>query len=153
MGDADWNIVISNRRRQLCNTWKQEQAAKSYEGPKVRIEGAEGAFECFAGTKLIGANNALAHLGLVNGAFLDVLAVGEDEIRLRDEATGDELTLTPAQVARNTKLRHALTIFAVQGRSLPGTIAVHDAGSRYFDSRHLYVALSRATSGSLVSVQ
>ena len=60
--------------------------------------------------------------------------------------------MTPEQLGRHTRLRWALTIYGSQGRSLPGTIAVHDSHHPFFSLTHLYVALSRATDGANVSV-
>ena len=88
----------------------------------------------------------------VNGAFLLVTAVEDEKIRVRDEDTEEEADYTPAQVAKHTRLRWALTLCSVQGRSLAGTIAIHDTRSRYFDTTHLYVALSRATDAANVHI-
>jgi ATP-dependent exoDNAse (exonuclease V) alpha subunit len=128
----------------------QAAAARNHQGPKIRIKG-EVAFECFVGTKLIGCNSTLA--GIVNGAFLIVTAIHEGgRIRVRDEDIGAEFDYSPVQLAKHTRLRWALTVCSVQGRSLPGTIAIHDIGSRHFDATHLYVALSRATDGRRVHI-
>ena len=144
-----WNLVMSNFRRRKINERMQANAARRHTGTKVPIDG-EVSFDCFVGTKLIGCNGALQ--GIVNGAFLHVTAIEGDKIRLRDEDTAEEADYTPVQVARHTRLRWALTLCSVQGRSLAGTIALHDTQSRHFDARHLYVALSRATDGANVSI-
>ena len=107
-------------------------------------------FDCFVGTKLIGCNSALK--GIVNGAVLLVTAIDDDKITVRDEDLGEETDYTPTQLANHTRLRWALTLCSVQGRSLPGTIAIHDTHSRHFGARHLYVALSRATHGTNVHI-
>lgn len=145
---CNWNIVMSNYRRKQLNGEMQAAAAREHSGPKVRVQG-EVPFECFVGTKLIGCNSTLK--GIVNGAFLLVTAIGE-KIRVRDEDMGVESEYTPLQLAKHTKLRWALTLCSVQGRSLKGTIAIHDTGSVHFDKTHLYVALSRATDGSCVHI-
>ena len=106
--------------------------------------------DCFVGRKLIGCNSALQ--GIVNGAFLLVTAIQDDKIRVRDEDMGEEADFTAAQLAKHTRLRWALTLCSVQGRSLPGSIAIHNTRSRHFDARHLYVALSRATDGANVHI-
>ncbi len=56
------------------------------------------------------------------------------------------------QIAAHTRLRHALTLCSVQGRSLPSTVGIHDVSSRFFTETHFYVALSRATDGANVSI-
>ena len=60
--------------------------------------------------------------------------------------------MSAAQVAKHTRLRWALTLTSVQGRSLPGTIGIHDTNSKHFSAAHLYVALSRATDGANVTI-
>ena len=150
-GDADWNIVISHAKRKALNDRLQRRAAAAYEGDdKLWIEDAEVPFQCFPGTRLIGCNNS--HRKIVNGAFLTVLEVDENTIKLLNEDVGKELEVSPTQLAKHTRLRWALTLCSAQGRSLSGTIAVHDTSSRYFSTKHLYVALSRATNGGNVSV-
>ena len=91
--------------------------------------------------------------GIVNGAFLLVTRVSPEAVWLQDEDTsGEELEVSAAQVAKHTRLRWALTLTSVQGRSLPGTIGIHDTNSRHFSAAHLYVALSRATDGANVTI-
>ena len=143
------NLVMSNFRRRQINERMQANAARKHSGTKIPIDG-EVYFECFVGTKLIGCNGALP--GIVNGAFLLVTAIVGNTIRLRDEDTAEQLECTPAQLARHTRLRWALTLCAVQGRSLSGTIAIHDTRSRHFDAPYLYVGLSRATNGANVHI-
>jgi hypothetical protein len=69
-----------------------------------------------------------------------------------DGRPAEEFEASVEQLAKHTRLRWALTLCSVQGRSLQGTIAVHDVGSVHFSQTHLYVALSRATDGALVSI-
>jgi hypothetical protein len=147
--DCDWNIVMSNYRRKKINERMQMAAAREHQGTKIRVNG-EVPFECFVGTKLIGCNSTLR--GIVNGAFLSVMAIAGDKIRVRDEDADVELECTPVQLAKHTRLRWALTLCSVQGRSLKGTIAIHDTASVHFTRTHLYVALSRATDGACVHI-
>ena len=150
-GDCDWNIVMSHKKRRMLNERLQRKAAAAYEGEdKLWIEAPDASFHCFPGTKLIGCNNTFKKI--VNGSFLKVTSVSPETIGLLDEDTGAEFDVSPAQIAKHTRLSWALTLCSVQGRSLSGTIAVHDALSRYFTAVHLYVALSRATDGANVSV-
>lgn len=148
---CDWNIVLSHHKRKSINEQLQKTAAAKHKGPKIAING-EVPFQCFVGTKLIGCNSTLR--GIVNGAFLEVIAVQGDKIRLRDEDNpkAEEFEVSPAQLAKHTRLRWALTLCSVQGRSLTGTIGIHDWKSQHFDHTHLYVALSRATCGQNVQM-
>ncbi len=101
----------------------QHEAAAATEG-RVWIYG-ETPFGCFAGTRLIGCNCTLR--GIVIGAFLLVTRISPEAVWRQDEdTTGEELEVSAAQEAKNTRLRWALTLTSVQGRSLPGTIGIHD---------------------------
>ncbi len=88
----------------------------------------------------------------MNGAFLLVTRVSPDAVWLQDEDTGEELEVSAAQMAKHTRLRWALTLASVQGRSLPGTIGIHCTSSMHFSAAHLYVVLSRATDGANVTI-
>jgi hypothetical protein len=139
----DWNLNLSNHKRRRINSEMQHDAAAAATEDRVWIDG-ETPFWCFAGTRLIGCNRALR--GIVNGAFLLVTRVSPETVWLQDEDTsGEGLEVSAAQVAKHTRLRWALTL--TSGRSLPGTIGIHDTSSRHFSAAHLYVALSRATGG------
>ena len=82
--------------------------------------------------------------------YIKALTTKEIEANTTSIAPGEvagwqEWTL-PA-LAKHTRLRWALTLCSVQGRSLAGTIAIHDVQNRHFGPTHLYVALSRARDG------
>ncbi len=148
-GEADWNLTLSNRKRRRLNSVLQRRAAEN-EPVKVCVDGKT-PFWCFTGTRLIGCNCTLR--GIVNGVFLMVTRVSPEGIWRRDEDTGEEFEVSAAQVAKRTRLRGALTLISVQGRSLPGSVGIHDVDSRHFSVRgSLYVALSRATDGANVSI-
>ena len=130
----------------------QQRAAEAIpEAEKVLIEGegVEVPYHLFAGTRLIGSNTVGK---FVNGAFRVVMELGPGTARLKDEDTLEEFEVTHEQLAKHTRLRWALTLCSVQGRSLRGTVAIHDTDSRYFTAVHLYVALSRAVDGGDVSI-
>ncbi len=103
----------------------------------------------FVGTRLISANTVGKS---VNGAFLLVLGITPEGISLQDEDTKECFEASVEQIAKHTKLRWALTLCAVQGKSIDGTIAIHDVRIVHFKIKHLYVALSRATDGANVSI-
>ena len=102
-------------------------------------------YVCFAGACLVACNNS--HPKISNGAFLDVVELTDGGVLLRDLDTDEQLTVTNKALAAHTRLRHALTLCSVQGRSLSGTVAIHDVHSRHFSVTHLYVALSKARHG------
>ncbi len=141
---------MSNYRRKMINERMQRRATAG-ETEKIWIDGedAEVPYHLFTGTRLIGSNTVG---NFVNGAFLLVSEIGQDGIRLQDEDAKEEFEASVEQIAKHTKLRWALTICSVQGKSLDGTIAIHDVESVHFNDTHLYVALSRATDGANVSI-
>ena len=51
------------------------------------------------------------------------------------------------------KVSHARTVFQAQSSTLQGVVAVHDLESPVFSTRHLLVAVSRATHHSLVRIK
>ena len=83
---------------------------------------------------------------------MDVIGVDGEDVQLRDIETDEEFTMSSAQVAKHTRLRWAVTYPAVQGRTLKGTVRLWDAGSKHFTLEALYIGVSRATGGHLVSV-
>ena len=107
------------------------------------------AYHLFVRIRLISSNTTGK---FVNGAFLLVCGITSEGISLQDEDTKECFEASGEQIAKHTKLRWALTLCAVQGKSLDGTIAIHDTGSVHFNVKHLYVALSRATDGANVSI-
>ena len=58
--------------------------------------------------------------------------------------------MSVSSLVKHTRLRHALTLRSVQGRTLSGTVALYDINSKHFTPTHLYVGLSRATDGRTV---
>ena len=151
---ADWHICMSNAKRRRVNSVMQGRAAVLVaDDQKVWVDG-ETPYYCFAGTKLTGANSTLRPI--INGAFLIVTKISatKETVFLKDEDIGgEEFEVTIHQLIKHTRLRHALTLRSAQGRSLHGTITIHDVSSTHFSSTHLYVALSRATRGRDVSIE
>ena len=151
---ATWHICLShNKRRRLNHECQSRLAATVDASEKVWVDG-ETPYECFAGTKLVGANNTMRPI--VNGAFLEVVRLGpaKETAILRDEEIGGpEFEVTIRQLIKHTKLRHALTLTSVQGRTLTGTVTIHDCDSPHYEPTHLYVGTSRATSSRDVSIE
>ena len=138
---AKWNLTISHWKRKCLNGEMQRKLATQVD-EKVWVADAEVPFHIFRGTELMGRNND--HRIITTGAFLDVLEVEGNKVKLIDLATEIEFTVSLDQVAKHTKLRHAMTLYSTQGRSLPGTIAVYDWNNPHFTPTSLYIALSRA---------
>ena len=163
---ADWNLVISHYRRIKINDALQKAATQAYRkgGAKIvhikpEAETKNGrrlmrnvpqAFDCWPGTRLIGADNE--HRNVVNGAILEVLDIDSKGARIRDKETEEEFTMSIEQLTKHTRLRWAVTYPAVQGRTLDGTVRLWDVDSKYFTLEALYIGVSRARHGSLVSI-
>jgi hypothetical protein len=138
---------MSHFNRKRINDALQKRAAASVpDGEKIWVDGGETPFHCFVGTRLIGSNNS--HAKIVNGSFLTVTELRGEDVVIRDEGTGEVFAIPAAQLASHTRLRCALTLVSVQGRTLQGNIGIDDFGSCFFTLARLYVALSRATSGA-----
>ena len=88
---------------------------------------------------------------MCNGLLYEVIQVGDTTVSLRDELGDYEVP--HAFVAKNMKLSHARTIFQAQSSTLHGVVAVHDLDSSVFNTRHLLVAVSRATHHTLVRIK
>ena len=108
------------------------------------------AFDIWPGTCLIGADNETKNI--VNGALLEVLDIESNTLRILDIETKEEFKLKLEQIAKHTKLRWAVTYPAVQGRTLDGTVRLWDLESKHFTLEALYIGVSRARHGSLVSI-
>ena len=168
-GDADWNLCISHWRRMRINDALQAKATCEYkaeggteikrieidededESKKKRVSKNRGqSYDIWPGTRLIGSDNE--HKSVVNGALLDVIEFDGEEARVRDIETDEEFNMTLAAIAKHTRLRWAVTYPACQGRTLQGTVKLWDCDSKHFTREALYIGVSRATDGSLVSI-
>ena len=139
------------------NAWMQQKAAAAYDGLKVwilppenqRDRNKQQKYQLFEGTELIAIN--CGH-NLTNGALLTCKKLSETSAEVTDDETGEVHILTIPQVCKHLRLRHAVTIAVIQGRTLQGRIKIWDSQSKYFTPATLYVAVSRATSGDLVEI-
>ena len=132
-------LRINRERQRLFCAGKETLEIPKYSDP---------AFRLCVGTRLLGSNNSFRHVH--NGGLYTVIALGE-EATLEDE-NGSTFSMSAELVARHTRLSWAITYPAVQGRTLEGSVGIWDLDSRHFTTRHLYVGLSRATDGALLSV-
>ena len=67
--------------------------------------------------------------------------VKEDEEGTKQE----EFDLKHGEFVRNMRLSSACTYAPAQGLTICNLLALHDTGHRHFDSRMLYVGVSRST--------
>ena len=122
---------------------------KPPEAPQPELNEAQ-EYDIFEGTKLIGCNSE--HAAIVNGALLTVTGLTEQKAQLVDDETQESFEIGLQALQRHTRLRHAITIAACQGRTLQGSVRLWDVESPYFRQVHLYVAASRCTHGDLLQV-
>ena len=163
-GSVDWNLCLSHNRRRKINAECQAAAVAAYRGrcpdglvvclkppeaPQPELNEAQ-EYDIFEGTKLIGCNSE--HAAIVNGALLTVTGLTEQKAQLVDDETQESFEIGLQALQRHTRLRHAITIAACQGRTLQGSVRLWDVESPYFRQVHLYVAASRCTHGDLLQV-
>ena len=127
---------------------KQARAAQGKECVEVPA-GDDPAFPCFVGTRLVGSSTSGK---IVNGGRYTVTRIGGERVCLKDELTGDEFETSLELISKHCLLAWAMVYNKVQGCTESGTVMLHDMGSKYLRRCHLYVGLSRTTSGSNVSI-
>ena len=152
--DADLHICISHKRRRIISHEKQKRLASSMKDNdcvKVPISpDGEPEFLLFEGTQLIGNTT---NGKIVNGGMYSVIKVtqGKDQVTLQDDK-GETFEISLEAISKCCLLAHAMVYNKVQGRTVPGSLMLHDTSSKYFKNCHLYVGLSRATHGDNVFV-
>ena len=107
-------------------------------------------FTVFAGTRLIGVNSDHPDR-FVNGECLLVTEVDDQGCTVQNEA-GKASHLSLELLARCTRLAWALTITNAQSRTIQGRVCLWDLHSPHMSLRHLYSAITRVTSGELLTV-
>ena len=146
--DADLHICLSHRRRRVISCRKQAHFAKRKAYVKIPAFN-DPSYQCCVGTKIIGSTTQGR---IVNGGRYEVPSISEN-IRLKNILTEEEFTLTTAAIGQFTQLGWACVYQKVQGQTCEGTILLHDLNSCFASLTHLYVGLSRATSGANVFVE
>ena len=86
----------------------------------------------------------------VNGGRYTVTCLSP--LRVED-STGAGFEATPEQISKNCILAWALTYQKVQGVTEHGKVMLHGMESKFFQTNHLYVGLSRVTNGCNVCVE
>ena len=155
-GPARYNLCVSHRRRkQLIRkanaVYKRRphifvKADKRYPNSQDLHVGI--------GMELI-CCKTVEPLALFNNSLFTVAGLGESTITVEELDTGGTTTRSEIPVARIVELFRsaaALTTIQVQGRTLQGTVCLHEWSHPRFSRRHAIVGLSRATSIDLVSM-
>ena len=100
----------------------------------------------YPGIELLGACSAVKK-GIRNNVMYTVEAVTPDSVTL----VGGTV-LTRAQALAFLRRSFARTFASVQGTEFSGSLRLHDTDNAHFTHRHLFVAISRACAGTLISV-
>ena len=157
--DVRWHLTLSNRARVELNRRINEHEAQQYaqntgetaeflQGPPDN-ELQQG-FYIFPGLRLVGSKT---EEGVKNGVFYTVLTP-RDGNKTVLQATGAEETVRifTNKLATHVRPAAALTYFGSQGRTLDGSVKLHNTRSAFFTRRHLVVGVGRATGAHLVQV-
>ena len=90
---------------------------------------------------------------LLNGAFVNVLKLDDENITVEDDMTGQITALPHSRFQEHLVSSVAVTYQGLQAKSVPGTVALHQTGHKHFSRRHLLVGMSRATHISNLSIK
>ena len=142
-----WDLCVSNAQRIKLNRERNARDSKAFEGPRLEVPMMADGHDAvlFEGVRLIGRKS---HGKVVNGVLYEVASVSPVIIRELETDTTVELDMEQMKLLT---LAGALTVFAAQGKTLPGRVRLW-AGSRYTTMRTLVVGISRATRVDLVEV-
>jgi hypothetical protein len=155
--EMDWHLCISNKARMAINAEVNDFQAARYEAQTglsaMVLEPPETSklqqrIRLFPGLVLVG--NATED-GLKNGIFYSVVSVGEKAVLQVADST-ETVNVRLDRLTARLRPAAALTYFSSQGRTLRGTLRLHDTKSKHFSRRHLAVGVGRATSARLVQV-
>ena len=90
--------------------------------------------------------------GFTNGAFYEVCAISET-LKVTDTLTGAVIECTAEVLSKHTCVAHAVVHNRCQGATIRSRkVILHDLASPWFRRAHLYVGLSRVTSGADIRV-
>ena len=137
-GKADYHLCLSHNTRRRVNKLVQRQRTR---GQALRLQGKPPLGQLMwiqAGTRLICAMEQ-SRAGLHNSQLLVV--------------TSYDATMTHSFVQERTRLGWCFTIASAQGRTLFGSVALHDLRHPRYGRRHLFTSLSRAREAALVSIE
>ena len=100
-----------------------------------------------AGTRLICA------MEQHNSQLLVVTSYDATTVSAQCLHTGAEHKMTHSFVQERTRLGWCFTIASAQGKTLFGSVALHDLRHPRYGRRHLFTSLSRAREAALVSIE
>jgi hypothetical protein len=146
-GEAELHLCISHYRRRCLNTSMQEVFSWNKSSVTIPAFEQEPEYQGVVGTPLIGTCTSR---GICNGSFYTIVGV-HGTCTVQDSLTGLHIELTEDQLSKITALAHALVYHRAQGMTTTKTVCLHCFNSKFFKLAHLYVGLSRTTSGALVS--
>jgi hypothetical protein len=147
--DGDLHLVISHRKRRSLNVNKQERMSLGL-GVLVPCYDGECEYACVKGTPPVGS--CTGHK-FVNGAFYEMVSHTDVAVTVRDTLNEDAFECTPDVLSKHTQLAHAVVYNRAQGLTIKDkTVVLHSLGSSFFRREHLYVGLSRVTSGSDIRI-
>jgi hypothetical protein len=155
-----WHLCISNKARIALNKRVNEFEARQYQrltGEAAELLEAPPNSELqqdilmFPGLRLVGSRT---EEGVKNGVFYCVQTPrdGNKTVLQVVGGAGDTVRIYTNKVASHLRPAAALTYFGSQGRTLDGTVRLHDTRSPFFTKRHLVVGVGRATSSTLAQV-
>ena len=97
-------------------------------------------------------SKTVERLALFNNVIFRCAELQEGHITVEELDTGESSEIPVARLAELFRSAAALTTIQVQGRTLQGTVCLHEWSHSRFSRRHAIVGLSRATSMELVSM-
>ena len=162
--DVRWHLTISNKARVDLNRRINEHEAQQYAQrsgetaeflPGPSDSELQQGFYLFPGLRLVGSKT---ETGVKNGVFYTVLVPREGNKTILQAAGADvagadaTVRIFTNRLTAHARPAAALTYFGSQGRTLDGTVKLHDTRSPFFSRRHLAVGVGRATGAHLVQV-
>ena len=150
--EPEHNLCLSHRRRceinARLNCPRPGSVFVKAPPPEARRANHPQDMHLYAGLELLGC---CAKKGILHNGGRYIVEDVSEKVRLSSK-DGEELCLTKEEVVRDLRLSHAQTYHSAQGSTLEGRVRLWDCDHPRFTSRHLYVGVSRATSGALVEV-
>ena len=145
--------MISHQRRIRINREYNNRDA-SPEAVLLEVKGkaahgnAAQTMKLWPGIQLLGCVSS-EKKGVKNGCLYTVESVGEGVVRLDGIAS----SFTFEQTTLWLRLSYAQTFASCQGTEFTESLCLWDVGHKYFTMRHLFVGMSRAAQGAVLSLK
>jgi hypothetical protein len=152
-GPARHNLCISHRKRMALNRQMNAHpdGAIFIKAPPGRGNATQSMY-LYPGIELLGACSSIK-TRILNNVSNTVDSVTPDTVTLAHATTPPTIiTLTHGQTSAWLRLSYARTYASIQGTEFLGSMCLHDTDNVHFTHRHLFVAISRACTGTLISV-